>query len=127
MSAISAAFLVSPPKPDTKDAAKPVTFSMYSFADIPAVLNAFFEFLITMSAESSNNLFTPPMFCSNEPTPSSALFVSALKAVTPAAPIAPTAFKLVEAIPPILPSAVSKPPVSSLVSNIKRPSALIHS
>lgn len=110
---------MSPFNPDTKLAAKLVTFSMYSLADIPAVLNALFAFSTTISEEFSKSFCTPPIFCSREATLDVADFAKAENAVTPLAARPPTALRLVLATDPILPNPVCKPSVSSFVPNTR--------
>ena len=63
-SAYSAAASVSPARPCSRVAEKPVTVSIYWFADIPAVLYALSAYSITVSALVLNSVSTPPVSCS---------------------------------------------------------------
>ena len=67
ISAISAAFCVSPDKLCNNEAEKLVACFIYSFADNPEVMYALFAFAITVSEASLNNVSTPPICCSNSP------------------------------------------------------------
>ena len=60
-----AAFLVFPPKELIIAAENDVTFSMYSFPDIPAVLYASAAYFFTRPADPLNSVSTPPSDCSS--------------------------------------------------------------
>ena len=115
MFAMSAAFAVSPPSPCSNDAANPVAVSMYSFADIPAVLYASDAYCFIVSALSLNRVSMPPMLCSRA-APSSMLSLIAvpIPAATRAFFSVPTRF------PPMLfpadcPADAASPPSASVI------------
>ena len=108
--AMSAAFAVSPPKPDSNDAEKLVTFSMYSFADRPAVLKAFFALFTTVSALLLNNVSTPPKDCSSAaPSPIAAFSAAPIPAAAIAVLIFPT-----RPLPTLLPASIPAESASPL-------------
>ena len=64
ISAYFAAFSVSPPRDWIRLAEKPVTVSMYSLAESPAVLYALAAYRWISCEESLNKVSTPPTSCS---------------------------------------------------------------
>ena len=64
MFAYSAAFSVSPPREEIRLAEKPVTVSMYSLAESPAVLYASVAYSMTFPELSLKSVSTPPTNCS---------------------------------------------------------------
>ena len=98
--AFSAAAAVSLSMLASSDAEKLVTVSMYSFADIPAVLYASFAYPITVSDDVLKRVSTPPTSCSCAAYPSIAFVVSAPMAVAaPATAAAVAAAAALSAVP----------------------------
>ena len=111
--AISAAAAVSPSIEEISAAENDVTFSMYSFADMPAVLYASDAYPLTTSAFSLNSVSIPPRLCwSFAPSFTLSPINLPMAAPTPTA-VAPASRDLPKDLPADVP-ALSVLPASSL-------------